>query len=120
MNRDPKLIVLLFNDCINNRDIEELSSLMADDYVFIDSANDVQKGKENSIQGWGRFFDQFPDYVNHFSILESKDDFVLAIGHSTCPHKGLDGPALWTAKAFSNGKHGDLFFSQLKQVEFSL
>jgi predicted SnoaL-like aldol condensation-catalyzing enzyme len=75
---------------------------MADDYVFIDSTNDVQKGKENLIQGWTCFFDQFPDYVNHFSALESKDDFVLVVGHSTCSHHGLNGPALWTARVKNN------------------
>ena len=98
MNKDPKLIVLQFNECINNRDLDGLSHLMADDYVFIDSTNDVQIGKENSIQGWARFFDQFPDYLNHFTTLESKDNCVLVIGHSTCSHEGLHGPAIWTAK----------------------
>jgi hypothetical protein len=43
--RDPKLIVLLFNEYINQQDLQGLSTLMADNYVFIDSDNDVQPEK---------------------------------------------------------------------------
>jgi hypothetical protein len=34
-----KSIVASFNDCIGRRDITGLSSLMTDDHVFIDTAN---------------------------------------------------------------------------------
>lgn len=40
----------------------------------------------------------YPDYENHFSTLESRDNLVLIIGHSTCSIEPVDGPALWTAK----------------------
>ena len=96
--KDPKLTVLLFNECINNRDIDALTSLMAEDYVFIDSSNDVQSGKELNVKGWTDFFNLYPDYVNHFRLLESREDLVLVIGHSTCSFDPMDGPALWTAK----------------------
>jgi ketosteroid isomerase-like protein len=96
--KDPKLIVLQFNDCINGQNIEKLSSLMAQDYKFVDSSNDVYEGKEQNVNGWMEFFNQFPDYRNHFSILESKSDEVLVIGHSTCSDERLDGPAIWAAK----------------------
>jgi len=96
--KDPKLTVLLFNECINNRDIDALTSLMAEDYVFIDSSNDVQSGKELNVKGWTDFFNLYPDYVNHFRLLESREDLVLVIGHSTCSFDPMDGPALWTAR----------------------
>jgi hypothetical protein len=55
---------------------------------------------------WSRdgssFFLSYPDYVNHFSIVESRNNLVLVIGFSTCSHKPLDGPALWTAKIENN------------------
>jgi len=96
--KDPKLTVLLFNECINNRDIDALTSLMAEDYVFIDSSDDVQSGKKLNVKGWTDFFNLYPDYVNHFRLLESREDLVLVIGHSTCSFDPMDGPALWTAK----------------------
>ena len=50
-NRDPKLITLLFNECINNRDIRGLSQLITKDHTFIDSSDDIHKGKESMIAG---------------------------------------------------------------------
>jgi ketosteroid isomerase-like protein len=94
----PKSVVLQFNECINNRDLQGLSDLMTEDHVFIDSNDDVHSGKELMIKGWRDFFNQFPDYRNHFAIVESRGDQVLVIGHSACSFKQLDGPALWTAK----------------------
>jgi ketosteroid isomerase-like protein len=95
---DPKLIVLQFNQCINDRDIHGLSALMSDDHVFIDSSEEIHKGKEMMVDGWTEFFNSYPNYRNHFSIVESRDNLVLMIGHSTCSYDPLDGPALWTAK----------------------
>ena len=95
---DPKLVVLQFNECINNRDLHGLSNLMTEDHVFIDSNDDVHRGKKLMSKGWGDFFNHYPDYRNHFAIVESRDDQVFVIGHSTCSFIPLDGPALWTAK----------------------
>ena len=50
------------------------------------------------IEGWLDFFDRYPDYKNHFSRVESRGDFVVIEGYSTCSYDPLDGPALWTAK----------------------
>ncbi len=96
--KDPKLIVLQFNESINNQDIEGLSKLMAQGYTFIDSSDEVHDGKELNVKGWIEFFNQFPDYINHFSIVESRDNTVLVTGYSTCSDDRLDGPAIWTAK----------------------
>ena len=96
--KDPKLIVLQFNECINRQDLEGLAKLMARDYKFVDSTNEVHSGKAQNVSGWMKFFNQFPDYRNSFSILESMSDEVLVIGHSTCSDERLDGPALWFAK----------------------
>lgn len=43
--KDPKLIALQFNECINKQDIKGLSSLMTDDHTFIDRAGviDIRK-----------------------------------------------------------------------------
>ena len=99
MTRDPKLIVLLFNECINNRDIAGLSDLLAEDYVFIDSSDEIHAGgKEISAAGWQQFFDLYPDYHNHFVTLTTRENLVLVLGNSTCSYEPLDGPAIWTAR----------------------
>ena len=89
--KDPKLIVLQFNECINNRDISTLSELMSDDYIFIDSTNRIHSNNSNAkefgIQEWSNFFKKFPDYLNHFSIVESRENFVLIMGNSSCLYK---------------------------------
>ena len=96
--RDPKLIVLLFNECINNQDITGLSRMMTENHTFIDSSEDVHSGKKSMVKGWSDFFDQYPDYQNHFTRIESRENLVLVVGHSTCSYIPLDGPAIWTAK----------------------
>jgi hypothetical protein len=71
---------------------------MSDNHVFIDSSDDVHMGKESMIKGWIEFFNLYPDYRNHFPKIESRENLVLIAGYSTCSHKPLDGPAIWTAK----------------------
>ena len=44
------------------------------------------------------FFNMLPDYRNHFVKIESRENLVIIVGFSTCSHKSLEGPALWTAK----------------------
>ena len=44
--RDPKLIALLFNERINNLDLEGLVNLMTDDHTFIDSTREAHVGKK--------------------------------------------------------------------------
>ena len=94
---DAKEAVIKFNDCINRKDIAGLSSLMADDYTFIDTANDVFFGKPRGIAIWSAFFRQFPDYRNVFGKFEVRGPTVLITGHSECSFRELEGPAIWTA-----------------------
>ncbi|WP_455142670.1 nuclear transport factor 2 family protein [Candidatus Hodarchaeum mangrovi] len=60
--RDPKLTVLLFNEAINNRNIQALANLMTDDHKFIDRKNEVTSPKQAMVQGWKYFFKNFPGY----------------------------------------------------------
>ena len=96
--KDPKLIVLQFNECINNQDIDGLAALMTEDHTFIDSSDEVHEGKDAMVKSWIAFFTAYPDYLNHLSIIESRENLVLVTGYSTCSYDPLDGPAIWTAK----------------------
>lgn len=87
-----------FNACINNQDLIGLADLMSEDHVFIDSSDEVHEGKQIMVTGWAQFFEQYPDYQNHFEHIEARGDVVIIAGRSTCSFEPLDGPALWTAK----------------------
>jgi len=95
--KDPILTVLQFNEYINTRDIDLLSDLISESHVFIDSSDEIHSGKQVMVKGWIDFFDQYPDYQNHFTSIESRGNHVLIVGYSTCSHADLDGPAIWTA-----------------------
>ncbi len=94
---DPKLIVLLFNEQINNQDLTTLTDMMTEDHVFIDSEGDVVRGKEEMTTAWKEFFTSYPDYRNIFIRLESRGNLVAIRGYSECSYTPLQGPALWTA-----------------------
>ncbi len=94
---DPKLVALQFNEYINNHDIEELTSLMVEEFKFIDKSGKVEKGKELMTRNWISFWDEFPDYKKKITRVESRDNFVILIGYSTCSYKPLDGPTIWIA-----------------------
>jgi ketosteroid isomerase-like protein len=98
-SRDPKLIALLFNECINNRDIEGLVALMTDDHSLVCNGHVDTKDKSSSREAWSSFFRMFPDYLNHFTRIESRDDFVVITGKSTCSNEAkLNTHALWSAR----------------------
>ena len=96
--RDPKLIALLFNECINNRDIQGLSNLMTEDHKFIDRQNEVTAPKEKMVEGWFEFFESFPEYQNYFPKLESKGDTVIIPGYAIWEIGGEKDHAIWVAR----------------------
>ncbi len=97
--RDPKLIVLLFNECKRERDVEGMSRLMTDNHHLICYGHVDAADKESSVAAWTSFFKDYPGYLNHFTRIESRDDFVVIVGNSTCPdEKFLNKPALWSAR----------------------
>jgi len=95
--QDPKLTALLFNERINNRDIDGLVALMTDDHTFIDREDSVYRGKERMTRGWIEFFRNFPQYRNTFSRVDSRDDLVILIGYATWSTGAQPDHAIWTA-----------------------
>jgi ketosteroid isomerase-like protein len=91
-------IALKFNGKINQQDLEGLAELMTDDHTFVDSDNNTTKGKKTMLMGWKEFFKAYPDYRNTFTCVTTQDNIVVMIGYSTCTHKPLNGPNIWTAK----------------------
>lgn len=96
--RDSKLTVLLFNECINNHDIEGLVGLMAENYTLICNGQVDARNKKTGRWAWSSFFKDFPDYKNNFVRVQTIEDFVAIAGYSTCSNDNLNGPALWSAQ----------------------
>jgi hypothetical protein len=90
------MTALRFNENINQRNLEGLINLMAEEHTFIDNSgvfdHDMKKG-------WETFFDKYPDYRNVFTSVTVQDNIVIMIGYSTCSDESrLNGPSMWTAK----------------------
>lgn len=97
-SRDPKLTALLFNEYINNQDINGLSGLMTDGHTFIDRDGGVHAGKESMTNGWIEFFKQFPDYRNTFNRVESREEAVIIIGYAVWSKDSPEDHVIWTAR----------------------
>lgn len=95
---DVMMVALNFNVKINQQDLDGLVELMTADHTFIDIPGEVHKGKAVMRKGWREFFKKFPDYRNIFTGVKVRNNVVVMIGYSTCSHKQLDGPSIWTAK----------------------
>jgi predicted SnoaL-like aldol condensation-catalyzing enzyme len=96
--KDPKLTALMFNECINSQDIENLSILMSEDHSFIDRDGNVHSPKDFMIKAWENFFKLFPDYKNTFLKLESRDDIVLITGSAYWSEENPDDSSIWVVK----------------------
>jgi len=97
-SKDPKLTALQFNEYINSQDIKGLSSLMTEAHTLIVREGEVVKGKEPNTKGWMDFFNQFPDYKNIFTRVESQNNLVIIIGYAKWSKESSDDHVIWTAK----------------------
>ncbi|MFX1457611.1 MAG: hypothetical protein ACFFDB_19775 [Promethearchaeota archaeon] len=94
-SRDPKLIALQFNEYITNQDIKRLSSLMTEDHIFIDRKGVISG---DMINGWKRFFIEWPTYRNIFTRVESQENMVILIGYALWSKDSKkEDHAIWTA-----------------------
>lgn len=97
---DPKNIALQFNNCITNADINGLADLMAEDHVFIDTANNRIEGKTNNLtKAWEPFFAIYPGYRNIFEKIIVRGSKVFMLGYSVCPEEILNNVyCIWVAE----------------------
>jgi ketosteroid isomerase-like protein len=97
-HRDPKLVALLFNECINNRNIQRLTELMTEDYTLILRDGQVIAGKVANIKSWTEFFEMCPLYKNTFTRIESRDNLAIIIGYAFWNAEQPYDPVIWTAR----------------------
>jgi hypothetical protein len=95
--KDPKLVALQFNECINHQDLDGLSRLMTGDHAFIDRDGTVVQPRKVMIDSWKQFFELFPEYKNTFTRVESTENRVVMLGHAFWSREQPHDPAIWTA-----------------------
>lgn len=95
---DAQKIAVEFHAAINGQSLDELSSLMTANHVFVDTALNSIDGREASLDAWRSFFAMFPDYRNYVEIFAASDEEVMMAGRSMCSVEQLKGPFLWRAR----------------------
>jgi ketosteroid isomerase-like protein len=66
----PIEIVLAFMDRINQRDPDQLSELMTEDHVLVDSLGRRMQGRATMRKSWGSYYAFCPDYwVSHEDVF---------------------------------------------------
>jgi predicted ester cyclase len=99
-------VVLAFIGAINHRSPQEISDLMTDDHVFVDSAGTVATGRREMVSGWAEYFRMFPDYEILVDSLIVRTPRVAVFGRARGTYNGKRGlvpenriemPAAWQA-----------------------
>ncbi len=90
-------IVVAFNNCINNQDIDRLSDLMTENHTFINRDGTSHGPKSHMVEGWKDFFKMFPMYRNTFNKIVAIDNLVSVLGFAYWSEKEPYDPVIWTA-----------------------
>jgi ketosteroid isomerase-like protein len=82
---------------INARDVSALSSLMAPDFVFVDSLGNEVRGAETMTAGWRAYFTMCPDYWIRIRDSAPTPDATLMTGDAGGTIDGTPWhvPAAW-------------------------
>ncbi len=88
-----------FVAAINRHDIEDLTSLMSTDHLFVDSLGNRVQGAESMRTGWRGYFAMCPDYWIRVQNILSNQETVLATGEAggTIDSTAWQTPAAWQA-----------------------
>jgi ketosteroid isomerase-like protein len=84
-----KKMVYEFVSAINDHNIDQIYSLMADDHVFIDAHGNQVAGKDKMKAGWTGYFQWFPDYKIEITEIFSHGDTLAAFGFASGTFKGI-------------------------------
>jgi ketosteroid isomerase-like protein len=105
-------VVKAFIAAINRRSPSEISDLMTEDHIFVDSGGRIESGRQNMIAGWNGYFRMFPDYKMRVETILGDGGLVAVFGSASGTYNGKRGsvpenriemPAAWRALV-QNGK----------------
>lgn len=103
----PERIAKEFVAAINSHQIANLSALMTDDHVFVDSDGSRNVGRHTVSQAWAAYFSMVPDYRIIIEETLARDDTVVILGRAQGTFRSQDGvrsenhwsvPVAWRAK----------------------
>ena len=106
MTSDPVGIAQAFVGAINTRNAEKIARWMPEDHVFVDSDGTQVRGRQRMKDGWGQYFQMFPDYTISVEETLSRGPVVVmlgtadgtyAVGGKLLPENHWSVPAVWRA-----------------------
>lgn len=112
MEKSNLNIVQQFLRSINDKRLDEVKNLLADDHIFVDSNNNQVKGKDNMLKAWENYFKMFPDYRIIIDDIFSNDNSIVLLGNASGTYSVNDKlkpenhwsiPAAWKCE-ISNSK----------------
>jgi limonene-1,2-epoxide hydrolase len=99
-------VVKAFIAAINRRAPLEISGLMTEDHVLVDSGGQALSGRQNVAAGWEAFLRMFPDYQIQIESILGNKSMVAVFGSASGTFQGKRGlvpqnrikmPAAWKA-----------------------
>ena len=87
-----KETVLAFIERINQHDVEGIMSLLADDYVFVNSSGDRFQGRQFMRETWRSQFEQHPDFEIDVERIVADSEAVGVFGWSKGTYRPLSRP----------------------------
>jgi len=85
-------VVRAFIGAINRRDLTEMSALMAEDHIFVDSTGRTTSGRDAMTSAWARFFEILPDYRIQVESVLDDGPLVAVFGSAAGTYAGGRGP----------------------------
>ena len=96
----PELPAHAFANAINRQSVEELTGLMTEDHLFIDSLGAQVQGRDQMTAGWTAYFQMVPDYTITIEETYADGDAVVMLGtaQGTYAATKWQTPAAWKAR----------------------
>ena len=105
-SESPKRVAHAFVNAINHQSVDELTRLMTEDHVFIDSGGARFEGRDRMKTGWAGYFSMVPDYTITVEETYTDGPVVVMLGTAQGTYS-VDGrlppenrwktPAAWRA-----------------------
>jgi uncharacterized protein (TIGR02246 family) len=95
-----ELTARAFADAINRQSVEDLTRLMTDDHLFIDSLGVQVQGRDQVTAGWAAYFRMVPDCTITIEETYSDGNAVAMLGtaQGTYAATKWQTPAAWKVR----------------------
>jgi ketosteroid isomerase-like protein len=89
IERSAVAVAQRFVDCINQRDLAGLATLMSVDHDLVVFDEEPLVGKGANVEAWRGYFESFPRYVIYPRRIAERNGSVAILGHTTGSHLGM-------------------------------